>query len=144
MKKNQVKPSVDWGLLSTVLVWGAMAGVSSVPHPFLQPHNRWQPLQHVPLSAGQLEVLPPGPPCFRVGRNCLAFGHRRSCLIGAAAFECGSPWYTLYPTFTSIPGSRLCCLGVGGVLARQNLNYVSFGKFMYFLGGHCEKIRKSG
>lgn len=35
--------------------------------------------------------FPPGPPCFRVGRNCLAFGHRRSCLIGAAAFESGSP-----------------------------------------------------
>lgn len=30
--------------------------------------------------------------------------------------------------------------GWGGV-ARQNLNYVSFGKLMYFPGGHCEKIR---
>lgn len=87
----------------------------------------------------------PGSTMFQSWEELFGIWSQKICLIGAAAFERGVPGILCIGPLQVYQVPDSAAWGWGwGVLARQNLNYVSFGKFMYFPGGHCEKIRQSG
>ena len=98
-------------------------------------------------AAGQLKVCPPGPeaPWFGVGRNCLALLAEGVIAWSSSLFNSGDPVVLCISDLYWCTRSQILWQGLGwGVLARRNLNYLSFGKCVLSWRSLRKQTNKSG